>query len=49
MIQGEIKFLLIYLYIQINKPDENTVYTLCSLQHVSTDSDGHHQVAVEFT
>jgi len=44
-----ILFLLIYLYIQINATNEKTVYTLCSLQNVSADSDGHHQAVVEFT
>lgn len=48
MIQ-ERKFLLIYLYIQINTSNEKTVYTSSSLQNVWADSDGHHQVVVEFT
>lgn len=49
MTQGERKFLLIYLYIQIKTTNEKNVYTLCSLQNVSADSGGHHQVVVEFT
>jgi len=32
------------LYVQTNTTKKNIVQSLCSLQHVSADFDGHHQV-----
>jgi hypothetical protein len=40
--------LRIYLYIPTNTTNKNNAYMLCSLQQVSADFYGHHQVAAEF-
>lgn len=38
----------IYLYIQANKTNKNTVYSLCSLLHVPADFYGCHQIVACF-
>ena len=40
--------LQIYLCIQTNTANKNNVYTSCSLQHVSADIYGRHQVDEQF-
>jgi len=42
-----VHLLRIYLYILTNQTNRN-VRMLCSLQHVSADFHGHHQVVAEF-
>jgi len=42
-----VHLLRIYLYILTNTTNNN-VCMLCSLQHVSADVHGHHQVVAEF-